>query len=219
MNATEVRTARVPTIRRLPSYLLLLRQLRGQGRQSVSSTAIADELALDRTQVRKDLAVTGIVGKPKVGYEVTNLIEAIESFLSWNDLADAVLVGTGNLGSALLGYRGLAREGFNIAAAFDVDPAKIGTTIHKRQVLPLAELAAFAATNGILIGILTVPAEAAQGVANLLVRSHIRAIWNFTPVKLDVPPHVVVENVELLSSLAVLSSRLAQSLRSAHRTM
>lgn len=167
---------------------------------------------LDRTQVRKDLAVTGIVGKPKIGYDVVRLIAAIESFLHWGNLPDAVLVGTGNLGSALLGYRGLEREGLRIVAAFDVDPAKLGKTIQGKQVLPLDDLPAFVTRHRIAIGILTVPADAAQGVAGLLAACRVKAVWNFTPVKLDVPDGIVVENVELLSSLAVLSSRLAHSM-------
>ena len=168
------------------------------------------------TQVRKDLAVTGIVGKPKVGYSVPQLIEAIQEFLGWNNTTDAFLVGAGSLGRALLGYTGFRDYGLNIVAAFDVDPAKIGLDIHGREVLPLDKLHDLALRMHVLIGVLTVPAAAAQDVATFMVLSGIRAIWNYTPVKLEVPESVVVEDVKLVSSLAVLSSRLAEMLRAEH---
>jgi redox-sensing transcriptional repressor len=203
----------LPTIRRLPGYLRFLKTLKARGREVVSCTHIADELALTSIQVRKDLAVTGIVGKPRVGYYVVELIDAIEESLGWKNTSDAFLVGAGSLGSALLGYDGFQEAGLNLVAAFDVNPAKIGTPIHGREVFALERLHDLALRMHVLIGVLTVPASAAQDAATLMVMAGMRAIWNYTPVKLEVPDNVIVEDVKLTSSLAVLSSRLADLLR------
>lgn len=204
------RKASVPTLRRLATYYHYLKQLEGAGRDYVSCTRIAEYLTLDSTQVRKDIEATGLVGKPKVGYAVRSLITAIESFLGWDRLSDAFLVGAGNLGTALMGYTRFNRYGLNIVAAFDIDAAKVGQRVQGRDVLPLDKLTSLARRMHIAIGIITTPAEVAQTVANLMVAGGIRGIWNFAPVTLDLPDEVVVENVSLASSLAVLSSRLTQ---------
>lgn len=194
-----------PSVRRLPAYLRLLRQLRIDGSAKVSCTRIAKELDLDSTQVRKDLALTGITGRPRIGYELSPLIAAIENFLGWNRVSNAYLVGSGSLGRALIGYENFRQYGLNISAAFDVAEAKIGTEIFGRRVYHLREMPEMARREGVKIGILTVPAPAAQSAAEIMVDSGLTGIWNFAPIKLDVPSHVAVENVELVSSLAVLS--------------
>lgn len=207
------RHAPEPTLRRLPGYHRFLKRLQGQGRPAVSCTHIADDLDLDPTQVRKDLAVTGIVGRPKVGYEVPALIAAIEHFLGWDSTTEAFLVGAGSLGTALMGYEGFREHGLSIVAAFDVDEAKIGGEVHGKRVMPLFKLANLAHRMHVHLGIITTPAEGAQQVADLMVEGGIRAVWNFAPVPLKVPEGVIVENVQLSSSLAVLSSKLAEALR------
>lgn len=194
-----------PSIRRLPSYLRLLRQLRTEGAQKISCTRIARELDLDSTQVRKDLALTGITGRPRIGYELTPLVEAIENFLGWNSFTDAFLVGSGSLGHALIGYENFQQCGMNIVAAFDVDERKIGHSIHGRKIYHLDDMPAMALAMQVIMGVLTVPASSAQAAADVMVASGIQGIWNFAPTKLDVPESVLVENVELVSSLAVLS--------------
>lgn len=213
MDTPVTKAAPEPSLRRLPSYYRFLKHLAAQGRGLVSCTHIAHELDLDPTQVRKDLAVTGVVGKPKVGYEVPVLMRAIESFLGWDNVTEAFLVGAGSLGTALLGYEGFREHGLNIIAAFDVEEAKIGQKIHGKQVLPLSKLSNLAARMHIHLGIITTPAEAAQDVADMMVAGGIRAIWNFAPANVRVPPGVIVENQQLASSLAVLSSKLAEALR------
>ena len=208
-----IRSVPVPTVRRLPAYLRLLLTLQARGREVVSCTHIADELGLVSVQVRKDLSATGIVGKPKVGYATAALITAIRDFLGMNNTSDALLVGAGCLGGALLGYEGFSEFNLNVVAGFDVNPAKIGTEIHGKLIFPLEKFPDLAQRMHVLIGILTVPAAAAQDVTNLMVLSGIRAIWNYTPVELEVPDPIIVEDVKLAASLAVLSSRLAASLR------
>ena len=201
----------LPTVRRLPSYLHLLRQFTQEGRDIVSSTHIAAKLKLEPIQVRKDLAVTGIVGKPKVGYYLPTLIKAIEEFLGWDDNTCAFLVGTGNLGGALLGYEGFKQHGLDIVAAFDVDPAKIGTEVRDKEVLPMDKMPDLANRMHVQMGIISVPAESAQDAADLMVASGITAIWNFAPVRLDVPNFVVVQNEDLSMGLAVLSVKSASA--------
>jgi len=204
----------IPSVRRLPLYLRLLRELRGEGHDSVSCTRIAESLDQGTVQVRKDLAITGIVGRPKVGYQIPELIDAIETFLGWKNTRDAFLVGAGSLGSALLGYEGFGDSGLNIVAAFDTNPEKVGTRIHEKEVLDWESFHDLAHRMHILIGILTVPADVAQEVTNAMILAGIRAIWNYTPAKLEVPPTIVVEDVRLSSSLAMLSSRLTRLLES-----
>ena len=212
MGTEKQKVGSLPTVRRLPSYLHFLRQLKDSGRDIVSSTHIAEKLKLEPIQVRKDLAITGIVGKPKVGYYVPSLIRSIEEFLGWDNNTDAFLVGAGHLGGALLGYQGFKRHGLNIVAAFDADEAKAGTEVAGKEILPLAKLPNLASRMHISMGIITVPAEGAQDVADLMVASGITAIWNFAPISLEVPDFVVVQNEDLASGLAVLSIKAAKAL-------
>ena len=199
----------VPTLRRLPMYHHYLLTLRDEGRPFGSCTLISEALNLYPTQVRKDLAVTGIVGKPKVGYSVEELIDAIESFLSWNDHHSAFLVGVGGLGSALIRYPGFERYGFDIVAGFDMDAKKVGTVIHGKRVLDVDKLPGLAARMHVHLGIIAVPAGAAQVIADVMVRGGIRAIWNFAPIGLKVPEGVVVHNEDLAASLAVFLQKHA----------
>ena len=210
--ADSSKTMPLASVRRLPLYLRFLKQLRSRGREVVSCTHIARELGLVSTQVRKDLAMTGIVGKPKVGYDVAALVGSIEGFLGWNHTRNAFVVGVGSLGSALMGYEGFTQYGLNVLAGFDIDPHKIGTQVHAKQVYALEQLPDLVSQMQVLVGILTVPAKAAPDVANLMVLSGMRAIWNYAPATLEVPDSIVLENMNLSASLAVLSSRLEAAL-------
>ncbi len=202
-----------PTVRRLPLYHRFLQSLRERGREQVSCTHIAEHLNVHPTQVRKDLAFTGIVGRPRVGYPVADLLESIETFLGWNNTTDAILVGAGSLGAAILGYERFREYGLNILAAFDTDPAKVGTTVRGVQVFAPDRMYDLVARLQTKIAVLTVPPDAAPDLATQLVLSGIEAIWNFTPVRLEVPGEIIVENVSLAASFAVLSNRLAAKYR------
>jgi len=204
------RTVPEPTLRRLRKYRHLLAELAQQGIATVSCSRIGAELGLLPVQVRKDLQITGIVGKPKVGYSIAELTAAIENFLGWNNTKEAFLVGAGSLGTALLGYPRFEKFGLNIVAAFDTDPAKIGKWVHDRLVLSLDKLADLARRMSIHIGIITVPAAAAQSTADLMIESGIMAIWNFAPVTLKVASRTIIHNEDLYYSLASLSCRLAE---------
>ncbi len=198
----------IPSIQRLPVYLRFLKEQRLKGETGVSCTKIAEELGQLSVQVRKDLAITGISGRPKVGYRIDDLIHAIEVFLGWDRTTRAFLVGAGSLGSAILGYRGFLSFGLEVVAAFDTARDKLGKIIHGCQVHHLDELTCMGLDKKIDIGILTVPAPAAQAVAKLLVDVGVRGIWNYTPMRLELPEHIICEQVKLSESFAVLSRAL-----------
>ncbi|MDR1748970.1 MAG: redox-sensing transcriptional repressor Rex [Spirochaetaceae bacterium] len=193
-----------PSIRRLPQYLHIIRQTQSEGYEYISGTVIAQELNLEPIQVRKDLAITGITGKPKKGYPVAALITAIEHFLGWDVVTNTILVGAGNLGAALTGYQEFQYHGLHIVAAFDVDTAKIGSRIHGVPVFSIETLASHVKKLDISMAILTVPSSEAQRMANMLVDAGIRSIWNFTNVKLKVSENIIVQREDLTSGYALL---------------
>ncbi len=207
------RTIPLASLRRLPQYHHYLVELEAKGVTQVSCSLIGRDLNCIPVQVRKDLQYTGIIGKPKTGYAVRELTQSIESFLGWNNVNEAFLVGAGNLGTALLGHERFSRFGLRIVAAFDIDPNKAGQQIYDKVVLPFEKLGELAQRMGIHLGIITTPAEAAQTVADEMVKAGIQAIWNFAPVRLKVPANTFVHNEDLYSSLASLSWKLAQRFR------
>ncbi|MDR1972458.1 MAG: redox-sensing transcriptional repressor Rex [Treponema sp.] len=204
----NLKISAAPSIRRLPSYLYIIRNMQREGEEYISGTAIAQELNLVSVQVRKDLSITGIKGHPKKGYPIEPLIGAIEHFLGWDSLQDAALVGVGNLGSALLGYQGFQLHGLNIAAAFDANPKKIGTTVHGIKIMNAKTMDIQIRNFGLKIAILTVPSTEAQNAADTLVSAGIEGIWNFTSVKPKVPDRVVVQNEDLSSGFALLCIKM-----------
>jgi redox-sensing transcriptional repressor len=200
------------TLKRLPLYLEALYRFKKAGLKMVSATKIAVFTDIHMTQVRKDLSYTGVVGVPKIGHKISDLIAAIEQCLNWNDASSCFLFGVGHLGSALLGYQELGRKGLRIVAAFDCNPQLVDREIQNIPTYHIDKFANLAKRLHIHIGILTVPAEHAQSVANLMVTNGIIAIWNFTPCKLQLPEGIILENVDMSSSLAVLSRRVAERL-------
>ena len=157
---------------------------------------------------RKDLAATGVVGQARIGFAVGALVDAIEEFLGWRNRTDAFLIGAGNLGRALMGYKTFQSFGIHITAAFDQDPVMVGSEVAGVKILPVERLAGLLGRMRPAIGILTVPPEAAQSVADTLAANGIRGIWNFSPAVLRVPDGIVVENVLFSTSLAVLTNKL-----------
>jgi redox-sensing transcriptional repressor len=202
------------SLRRLAVYYRSLQGMLAAGASQVSCADLARALGLDPTQVRKDIEMTGIVGKPRVGYPLEELARWIENFLGWNRPKDAVLAGAGSLGSALLGYERFRRHGMQIVAAFDTDPEKIGQRIHGREVQPLMFLPDFVRQRKTPVGVIATPAAAAQSVADLMVSGGIRAIWNFAPAHIHVPDGFILQNEDLYHSLASLSFKLESKLRS-----
>ena len=205
---TEDINASVPTLRRLPLYLHLLKQLESDGVLYISSTLIAKQLRFEAIQVRKDLAVTGIIGRPKIGYPVPELIKKIQQFINWDKTMNSVIIGAGALGSALLGYNGFEDSGLKIIAAFDSDPNKIGSIIRGRHVYSLNDLDDYIRKEDICVGIITVPAQFAQNICDRLVNAGIKSVWNFTPTVLETPDTVIVKNQDPIRGLAELTYRL-----------
>lgn len=201
----------IPTLRRLPRYYQFLSRLKNSGQDQVSAAYMAEVLGVHHTQVRKDLAIAGCQGRPKTGHKVAELMTAIEAFLHWDSASDAFLVGVGSLGTALLKHTEFQKAGARIVAAFDSDPLKTGHKINETPILPMDKFTDLARRMHIAVGILTVPPEAAQATADLMVGSGVKAIWNFAPVALDVPDDVIVENLELFASLALLLRKLSDS--------
>ena len=205
------RRTSIACLKRLPSYLQMLRSLQKEGREYVSSAVLAEVHNLEPVIVRKDLAETGVVGTPRLGFPIDPLVASIEQFLGWDHPTRAVVVGCGNLGTALLGYNRFGAMGLELVGAFDSDPSKAGMEIQGRKVQPMGELASFVAARGIILGLLATPADAAQEAASLMAQAGIRGIWNFAPVKLRLPDGVVVQKEDLAEGLAVLLHRVHQS--------
>lgn len=198
------------TLLRLPLYLNYIKQLGDNRPEHISATTIAEALRLNHVVVRKDLASVSSAGKPKVGYVTADLVKQLEDFLGYNDVDDAIIVGAGKLGRALLAYNGFQACGMNIVAAFDIDETLYEEDYFGKRVLPMDKLMDLCERMKVRIGIIAVPAENAQAICNLLVESGILAIWNFAPVHLDVPDDILVHNENLAASLALLSKQLKE---------
>jgi redox-sensing transcriptional repressor len=199
------------TLQRMPLYLNYLKNLPKES--NISATMMADDLSLNDVQVRKDIAMVGQGGRPKIGYVVKDLISEIEYCLGYNNIDSAVLIGAGNLGRALLTYDGFSDCGIDIVVAFDVDESIVGSTIYGKQVLPVSKLYSICSRMKIKMGVIAVGSEEAQNVCDLLVQSGVMAIWNFAPTRLKVPSHVLVQNENMASTLAVLSNFLVEQFR------
>jgi redox-sensing transcriptional repressor len=197
------------TVRRLSFYLRVLREIRGNGVQTVSSDRLADAAGVTSAQVRKDLSVFGNFGVRGRGYEVQALQEHLERILGLDRMWRTVVVGAGRLGTALTSYPDFSKQGFRILALFDTDPGKLGARFGDAQVLPLEELEDFAREQDAQIGIVTTPREAAQEAADRLIRAGIRGILNFAPVRIEVPSGVSLRNVNLAIELEGLSFSIA----------
>ena len=202
------------TLKRLPTYLAYLKSISGEDHVHISATALAAALHMGEVQVRKDLALVSDGGRPKIGYNREKLIADIEGFLGYGSTNDAVLIGAGKLGRALLGYGGFAEYGLNILAAFDANDAIIGTSRSGKPIMHMSRLKDFCRQNKVQIGIITVPSDEAQRVCDLLIECGIRAIWNFAPKHLDVPEDILVQNENMAASLALLSKHLSDKIRS-----
>jgi redox-sensing transcriptional repressor len=193
------------TVRRLSSYLRILRSLRAEGAPTVSSDRLAELGGLTSAQVRKDLSHFGNFGVRGRGYDVGALHDALSGILGLDRGWPTVVLGAGRLGTALTSYPDFGTQGFRILALFDTDPAKLGRRFGDAAVRPIAELPAFAREHGVAVGIITTPAGSAQEAADSLVEAGILGILNFAPTSLDVPEAVTVRNVNLAIELEGLS--------------
>ena len=202
-------------VSRLSLYLRELQRLQAAGQQTISSSQLGTLLGFSDAQVRKDLGFFGQFGYPGVGYRCDELIRAMRDILGTNHPWPVVMVGVGNLGQALLGYRGFGRQNFSIEAAFDADPAKVGQTVQGIRIQHVDELPAVVKSKGIRLGMIVVPAERAQEAADRLVAAGVEGIVNFAPVTLALPPHVQIVSVDLAIELEQLSFAVTNKLAKA----
>ena len=197
-----------PTIRRLPWYLSYVRMLDNLHVEYVSSTQISKELNVQSSQIANDLSFLNIRGKTRIGYEVKSLIMELENFLGFNREHDAVVIGTGSLGTALMQDHGLEHYGLKIVAGFDIRPEVIGKRLGGLPVYDINELAAWLREHPVSIAILTVPVENAQEIADLVIASGMTALWNFTPYRIKAPEDVVIANTSIYAHLAIIYNRM-----------
>lgn len=194
-----------PTLQRLPLYYRELRLASQNGTEFLSSQELGNRVGVPAVQVRKDLSNLAEQGRPGVGYHTTRLADYLERYLGLNRDKRAVLVGAGNLGRALALFPGFGNYGMQIVALFDKNPDVIGTQVGDLVVRSITELGNSVKCLNVPIGIITTPAEAAQTVAEAMIRCGIRAIWNFSPCKLEVEDGIFVRNEDLAAQLSVLS--------------
>ena len=197
-----------PTLRRLPWYLAFVKLMKGKGEAFISSTQIAKEINVDPSQVAKDLSFVNISGKTRVGYDINALVDVLEDFLGFTSQHKAFLFGVGSLGAALLQDTGLNQYGLEIVAGFDVRKELAGTVVNGIPVFHLDDFPAKQKEYGATIGVITVPVEKAQEVTDRIIEGGIKALWNFTPFRIRVPEHIVVQNTSMYAHLAVMFNRL-----------
>ena len=196
-------------LERLMRYYRFLSELTARKPvQTVTSAQIAEALELDPTQVRKDFAAIGLQGMGRVGFDVCEVCRSIRVMLGFDQEHEAVLIGTGHLGGALLAYSGFNRYGMHVVAAFDNDKRRIGNTIAGCQVKPMKAMRPFVERHKIRLAILTTPGEAAQKIADRLVSAGVEAIWNFAPNRITAPPSVLVRNEHISIGLSEIAYHL-----------
>lgn len=204
----DFRSIPEPTLRRLPWYLAYLKLKDDQGTEFISSTQIARAINVSPSQIAKDLSLVNVAGKTRVGYDVKELVDVLEGFLGFKSAHRAFIFGVGSLGAALLHDKGLSQFGVEIVAGFDVNPEIVGTAIDGLPVYHMDDFPQIQAKHNVSIGILTVPVDKAQQVAEVMVDKGIKAVWNFTPFRIRMPQHIVVQNTSIYAHLAVMFNRL-----------
>lgn len=197
-----------PTLRRLPWYLAYVSMVRSRGVEYVSSTAISKEIGVDASQIAKDLSFLNIKGKTRIGYEALSLERELNDFLGFSRNHNAVMIGVGSLGAALIADSGLERYGLHIVAGFDIDPTLIGTKLCGVPIYHIDSLAERCERYNAEIGIIAVPIEEAQEVADRLVGAGIKCLWNFTPARIRTWEGIVIQNTSIYAHLAVMYNRL-----------
>lgn len=207
-NIKEIWKVPEPTLRRLPWYLAFVKLLKGKGETFVSSTQIAKEINVDASQVAKDLSFVDISGKTRVGYEIDTLVEVLKQFLGFTSQHKAFVFGVGSLGASLLQDSGLNQYGLDIVAGFDIKDELAGSSINGIPVFHLKDFREKQKEYGATIGIIAVPVEKAQEVTEEIIEGGIKALWNFTPFRIRVPEHIVVQNTSMYAHLAVMFNRL-----------
>lgn len=198
-----------PTLRRLPWYLAYMSTLHAADVEYISTTGMARALSVDPSQIAKDLSFLGIRGKTRIGYRVDELEGTLRDFLGFGRRHNAIMMGSGSLGAALIADSGLQRYGLNIVAGIDINPDIIGTSINGVEIHAPESIPDLVARLKAVIGIIAVPVDSAQSASDALTAAGVRAIWNFTPSRIRVPEGCVIANTSIYSHLAVMYNRLS----------
>jgi len=198
-------------IRRLPKYYRYLKEMDKMGIQRISSKELSKRMGLTASQIRQDFNCFGGFGQQGYGYNVSELYQEIKKILGLSWQYNVIIVGAGNLGQALANYNGFDKEGFHIKALFDINPRLVGLSIRGIQIYDVDSMKDYILANNIEIGIICTPKDKAQEIANQMIESGIKGIWNFAPVDVEVPENVVVENVHLSDSLYVLAFKMSEN--------
>ena len=214
LNKPSCRTEKIPepTLRRLPWYLAFVKMLKEHGDTVVSSTQIAKEISVDASQVAKDLSFVNISGKTRVGYEIDALIDILEQFLGFTSQHKAFIFGVGQLGAALMRDSGLNQYGLDIVAGFDIRDDITGKVVGGIPVFGMDSLPEKQKEYKAAIGIITVPVDKAQEVADFIIDNGIKALWNFTPFRIRVAENIVVQNTSIYAHLAVMFNRMNENI-------
>jgi len=210
----EIKSMSMASMQRMPYYLSYLNNRKKQLIENITTVTIAEDMQINAMVVKKDLQLaTTVEGKPNVGFNVEQLIWDIKKFLGYDNTKDAILVGAGQLGKVLLSYKGFENYGLNIVAAFDNKTGIMDSEINGHKVFDIKKMPMLVKRMSIHLGIITVPKENAQEVCDLMINSGIKAIWNFAPTHLIVPKNVVLMNEDLAATLAILSNKLKDLLK------
>ena len=197
-------------IRRLPKYYRYLKDLLSNDITRISSKELSEKIGFTASQIRQDFNCFGDFGQQGYGYNVKELYDDISKILGLNKTYNTLIIGAGNLGQAVANYSNFEKLGFNLKAIFDKNPKLVGMKIRDIEIRDIDFLEEFLKSENIHIGILCIPKEQAQGIANVFIGSNIKAIWNFSPTDLELPEEIIVENVHLSESLLTLSYRLSE---------
>ena len=198
-------------IKRLPRYLRYLGSLKAQGVERISSEELSRLMRATASQIRQDLNNFGGFGQQGYGYNVEFLYDEIATILNLHEPHSVIMIGAGNLGSAICGYKTFSRYSFNIVAMFDVDPAKIGTRIHDLEVYSMDDLEEYIEANGIDIAIVAIPTDHAAAVMKRLEKTSVKGVWNFAHLDYVMPGNKVIESVHLSDSLMILNYKIANA--------
>lgn len=205
------RNVPVRVAQRLPVYYRFLRELMENGVERISSAELGARIGVTASQLRQDLSHFGSFGQQGYGYRVDDLYDAISAILGLNRRYKMVLVGAGNLGRALANYDGFRRRGFQVVAVFDAAAEVVGTRVGVLEVQHVAKLEDYLRRYKVDMGILAVPPQAAQQLADIFTKNGVKALWSFAPTRINVPADVVVEHLHLSDSLMSLAFRLHQN--------
>ncbi|MCD4663705.1 MAG: redox-sensing transcriptional repressor Rex [Bacteroidales bacterium] len=198
----------VPTLRRLPLYLSFLKSIKNKESEFITAPKIAKELHIGPTQITKDFSYINIIGKTKIGYETSTLISVIEDFLGYHISIKAFLVGIGNLGMAIIKYNKFNQEGLEIIAGFDIEPKNIGRVINDIKIFNIDKFKEKFNETPVDIGIISVPTNQSQNIANTMIECGIKAIWNFSEIPISAPDNIIIENTSIDSGLAIIKWQL-----------